>query len=318
MSTAQDTFQRATTGFLFSQEEYAGYEQRRREDMANAYRWLALRFNNVREEEICDRLARDIRTIMEWEADCQNCTDIRQCKHSRAILEVCQECNRDGFRDFVVRARPCDQLNSHAEQVEQGVNFDKSGIPAERQGNTFESFSIAGEARSQLLKAKGTAKECAEQNMGLILGGPVGCGKTHLAIAMGIYALKDGRKARFYLLPELLESLRNERWNHESALLEEVKRCDLLILDDAGTESAGNGANNWKDELFFTLVNYRYDHKLPLVITTNATGQAGLQAVLSGGNGERIYSRLMEMTVQVWIMGAPDYRQKKKQGDKNG
>lgn len=314
MSTTQDTFQRATTGFLFTPEEYAEYEQRQREDLANAYRWLAYRFNNVREEEVGDRLARDIKTIMAWEENCQNCADIKKCRHSRSILEIREEYDRDGFRDFVVRARPCDRLSSHAEQVEQGLNFDKSGIPVERQGNTFESFSTTGEARAQLLKAKGIAKECAEQNMGLILGGPVGCGKTHLAIAMGIYALKDGRKVRFHLLPELLETLRSERWNHESALLEEVKRCDLLVIDDAGTEIAGNGANNWKDELFFMLVNYRYDHKLPLVITTNATGQAGLQTVLSGGNGERIYSRLTEMTMQVWIKGAPDYRHKKKQG----
>lgn len=313
MSTAQDTFQRATTGFLFSQEEYAEYEQRRRETLADAYRWLAYRFNNVREEEIGDRLARDIKTIVAWEEECQNCTDFKKCRHSRSILEVREEYDREGFRDFVVRARPCDRLNSHAEQVEKGINFDKSGIPPERQGNTFESFNTAGESRAQLMKAKGIAKECAEQNMGLILGGSVGCGKTHLAISMGIFALKGGRKVRFHLLQELLETLRSERWNHESVLLEEVKRCDLLILDDAGTESAGNGFNNWKDELFFTLVNYRYDHKLPLVITTNATGQAGLQTVLSGGNGERIYSRLMEMTVQVWITGAPDYRQKKKQ-----
>lgn len=303
------TIKRATAGHLFNADEYRDIQRQNNADIAEAIRWLSLRFNDVREEEVGILLAQEIQTIMKWQEECAICSDIKRCSHSRAVLEIEQEYDSSGFRQFVVRARACDVLAKHEDAVEQSINFDNSGIPAERQSNTFEGFKIAaGAGAAQLLKAIGTAKECAARNMGVILGGSVGCGKTHLAIAMGIFALKDNRKVRFHLMPELLEKLKNDSWDHDNKLYEEVKRCDLLILDDAGTENT----TNWKDERLFMLINYRYDHKLPIVITTNAVGSDGLKKVLDGGNGERIYSRLMEMTVQVWLREVPDYRQKKK------
>lgn len=282
---------------------HALLQQARKRDRADASRWLYMRFGEVRDEEIGDTLVQDIMCIMSWQDGCAQCTDQRRCGHSRAVLEICEEYDRDGFRHFVTRARPCAQSVEHAQKHARTVVFLNSGIPAERYDNTFANFSLDG-ADMALRAAKGTARECVERNKGLILGGPVGCGKTHLAIAMGMEALKNGRKVKFALMPELLEALKSEMLNNQATLLEEAKRCDWLIVDDAGTENV----TSWKDERFFMIVDWRYGHKLPTVITTNAVGEEGLQKVLSGDRGERIFSRLMEMTEQAWMIGAPDYR----------
>lgn len=125
-----------------------------------------------------------------------------------------------------------------------------------------------------------------------------------------MFALKDGRKVRFALVPELLESLKNEMLDGKSTLYEQVKRCDVLILDDAGTSKE----TDWKDERLFMLIDWRYGHKLQTVVTTNAVSEEAFRGLLKGERAERTFSRLMEMTEQVWMEDAPDYRQKKKQG----
>ena len=98
---------------------------------AEAWDWLAGRFSNVREEEISDDLARTIRTIKEWDAGCTYCTDLSKCGHSRAVLVICEEGTRDGWREFVTRARCCDLMKTEKERREmmnparKGRNYEQ-------------------------------------------------------------------------------------------------------------------------------------------------------------------------------------------------
>ena len=299
-----DEPKRAAFGRLFSAEEYADIDRQRARLRAEAVSWLSDRFSGVREEEVGDRIAETVNTIKRWERECESCADPKLCKHSRHMLDI-GERYRGGFREFVIFARPCNDGIIHIEDARRHAEFEQSGIPAERRNNTFDNFDIRG-AGMALCAAKGIAMDCASRGRGLIIGGPVGCGKTHLAIAMGLSALKDGRKVRFSLLPELLEQLKNEMLDGNSALYEEVKRCDLLILDDAGTAKE----TGWKDERLFMLIDWRYSHKLQTVITTNAASMDGLRELIKGERAERIFSRLTEMTEQVWLEGAPDYRRR--------
>ena len=79
---------------------------------------------------------------------------------------------------------------------------------------------------------------------------------------------------------------------------------DLLILDDAGVERV----TEWRDEQLYDIVNHRYNHDLPLVITTNAVSMDSLRETLKGERSERICSRLAEMAEQAWLVGVEDYR----------
>ena len=299
-----DAPKRAGFGGLFSAEEYVEIDRQHARLRAEALSWLSGRFQCVREEEVGDRIAETVNVIKRWERGCESCTDPKLCKHSRHLFDIGERYS-GGFREFVIFARPCTGAIISIETARKHTEFEMSGIPAERRNNTFENFDIRGAGMS-LCAAKGIAMDCASRNRGLILGGPVGCGKTHLAIAMGLYALKDGRKVRFYLLPELLEMLKNEMLDGKSEIYEQVKRCDMLILDDAGTAKE----TGWKDERLFMLIDWRYSHKLQTVITTNAASMDGLKKLITGERADRILSRLTEMTEQVWLEGVPDYRKK--------
>lgn len=77
-----------------------------------------------------------------------------------------------------------------------------------------------------------------------------------------------------------------------------LARCPLLLLDDLGAAKT----SEWTEELTYRLINHRYEHMLPTLITTNLP-TAELRTAL----GDRVASRLAEMTERVILTG-PDRR----------
>ena len=95
--------------------------------------------------------------------------------------------------------------------------------------------------------------------------GPPGTGKSHLATALGIAAVKAGRSVYRCTLAELIEAL--ARAEREGRLVEKIRfysRAALLIIDEIGYLPIGNGGAN----LFFQLVNARYE-KSAMILTSN-------------------------------------------------
>ena len=95
--------------------------------------------------------------------------------------------------------------------------------------------------------------------------GPPGTGKSHLAIALGVEAVRAGRSVYFATLAELVESLRKAE--REGRLRERVRfltRFSLLIVDEIGYLPIGSGGGN----LFFQLVNGCYE-RCAMILTSN-------------------------------------------------
>ena len=96
------------------------------------------------------------------------------------------------------------------------------------------------------------------------LGQP-GCGKTHLAIALGVEAVKAGRSVYFTTLADLVGSL--AKAEREGTLRERIRflcRPQLLIVDEIGYLPVVTGGGN----LFFQLVNARYERGA-MILTSN-------------------------------------------------
>jgi len=95
--------------------------------------------------------------------------------------------------------------------------------------------------------------------------GPPGTGKSHLAIALGVEAVKAGNSVYFTTLAELIASL--SKAEREGQLPERIRflaRAALFIVDEIGyLPLTENGAN-----LFFQLVNARYE-KGAMILTSN-------------------------------------------------
>ncbi|MFB9399100.1 ATP-binding protein [Streptomyces echinatus] len=76
--------------------------------------------------------------------------------------------------------------------------------------------------------------------------------------------------------------------------LQSLTRCPPLLQDDLGAAKT----SEWTEELTYRLINHRYEHLRPTLITSNLTTDA-LRAAL----GDRVSSRLAQMTERVTLDG---------------
>jgi DNA replication protein DnaC len=143
---------------------------------------------------------------------------------------------------------------------------------------------------------------------GLLLYGPTGVGKTHLAIGILKEVIrKKGARGYFFEQGELLKLVR-DTYNRsveqtEMDVLRPVLEADLLLLDDLGTERT----SEWVQETLGLVVNTRYNAKRPTIFTSNLTDEdrpeIPLEKQFIFQLGVRTRSRLKEMCDWVRIDG---------------
>lgn len=132
-----------------------------------------------------------------------------------------------------------------------------------------------------------------------LLGQP-GCGKTHLAIALAVEAVKAGRSVYFTTLAELVAALaKAERQGTLRERLRFLCRPQLLVVDEIGYLPVVQGGGN----LFFQLVNARYERGA-MILTSNRNfgewGEVFGDPVVAGA----LLDRLLHHAVVVRIEGA--------------
>ncbi|MFM9550782.1 ATP-binding protein [Streptomyces caniscabiei] len=126
----------------------------------------------------------------------------------------------------------------------------------------------------------------------LLMAGVVGAGKTHQAYGAVRRLVQTGVGVRWRATTaaDLYADLRPRPGADSERELAAVSRCPLLIIDDLGAAKA----SEWVEEVTYRLINRRYNHMLPTLITTNLAIK-DLRAYL----GDRVTSRLAQMTTRV-------------------
>ena len=140
--------------------------------------------------------------------------------------------------------------------------LQEARFPVVKTLETFDFTALPSLSREKI-RALSEGKAWRERE-NVLLVGQVGTGKTHIAIALGLEAIKSGAWVRFVTAPALIqELLLAEKEARLSRVLKQWSRFDLVIIDELGYVSLGPGG-----PLLFQFCSERYERG-SLLITSN-------------------------------------------------
>jgi DNA replication protein DnaC len=186
---------------------------------------------------------------------------LRRVAFSQTAVRLCKESGDAKMERFLARVLAAELENR--EGVRQARFLHEAAFPVYK---TLEGYDFANLKLPPLLSiADLESASFVGEKRNLVLYGPVGTGKTHLAIALGVAACARGLRVRFFTAAELVVRL-SEAFAAGALekLLRTILKADLLIIDEWGYVPVDRqGA-----QLLFRVVSDSYERR-SLILTTN-------------------------------------------------
>lgn len=187
--------------------------------------------------------------------------------HLSTLLEKA-ELNNETYASFLLNVMSYEQKRREEKQVERRLKW--ATFPYHK---TLEQFNL-DEQQSLSKKQYNQLKELLwiEQLYNLILLGPPGVGKTHLAIGLGLQAIHQGYKVIFSSMGELIHTLKTEEITRKSQTrMKRIRTADLVIIDDLMFMAM----NQKEANLFFHLINDLYNNACVILTSNKAPKEWG-------------------------------------------
>lgn len=207
--------------------------------------------------------------------------------------------------DCLKNKKKAEEESAKVNKVAQEITkvMEKGNIGRRYYNVDFANFQSNPQNKAMLDACKKFVKGFNKNNgMGLYLFGGVGCGKTHLAISIMKHLITKGKKVSFYKTSGLYDEYKRtfDFSNDETGelFLRKLKKVDLLIIDDLGTDKFDDKFNLF----LYKVIDTRYNDLSPILITSNFNINE-LTSVVD----RRILDRLQSMCVE-WGNNSSSYR----------
>lgn len=241
-------------------------------------------------------------SIRQRQEPCRNCDGTHCGQPTRGFYPIVRMVGGE-VREAMCMCR-FEETRRKQEKIQRLL--DQAGIPPYLEGKTWDDYEIYSPEAKNVYRA--AQKYAASSTTGgLYISGPKGTGKTFLASLIAGEKLRQGIPTLFVFVPDLLDSFRKAMHDGKGdEVAGAAREADFLVLDDIGAERA----TAWVAEQLMALINYRYSHQMPTVITSNYQLDE-LSDHLSGTmgpreeriTGERICSRIAAMTISLRLSG---------------
>lgn len=192
--------------------------------------------------------------------------------------------------------------------------YEQSGIREMLEGENFSTLSYEYYQGEDLLRFQNAVTTCKNfinnfnsDYHNLFFYGTVGTGKSFLSGCIAKELIESGHSVIYFSASGLFDTLSKAKFDYRNTeelhkAYEDLFQCDLLIIDDLGTEYT----NNFINSQLFSLINERHLAKKAVIISTNLSLED-----FRGRYSDRIFSRITSHYEVCKITG-PDIRMYKK------
>lgn len=193
---------------------------------------------------------------------------------------TCKKCNDTGYYDENGRTLVCSCLK----QALISCACEELNKTAPLSLSTFDTFSLdyydkaedsaigisPYNQMSRILRyCQGYADNFSKNSESILMKGATGLGKTHLSLAIANEVIKKGYGVIYVSAPSLMQRLEKQFFskNDDDSTINMLLECDLLIVDDLGTEFHGQ----FSVSQMYNIFNSRMLANKPIIINTNLT-----------------------------------------------
>lgn len=172
-----------------------------------------------------------------------------------------------GFEEYLYEVLSAEQTSRRDSAVAQRIR--EARFPEMKTLDTFDFTATDGAVGAAQI-AELARGEWIGRAENVILAGPIGTGKTHLAIALGIEAARQRKRVHFARAADTVRSLLEARDARELGRLQRrLYQADLLVLDELGFVPFDRAGG----ELLFNLLTERYERRSVIITTNLAFGE---------------------------------------------